>query len=99
MRTPAVKRPAGSAKEKRFLRRGSCYSCGSIFLMRTYQNFIGGEWAGAKSGQNYRNVNPADTREVVAEYPASAKDDAAAAINAAKQAYAGWAAMTPVARG
>jgi len=67
--------------------------------MRTYQNFIGGEWAGAKSGQNYRNVNPADTREVVAEYPASAKDDAAAAINAAKQAYAGWAAMTPVARG
>src|SRR5438094_9828632 len=67
--------------------------------MRTYQNFIGGEWAGANSGQNYRNVNPADTREVVAEYPASAKDDAAAAIDAAKQAYAGWAAMTPVARG
>src|SRR5438876_10208595 len=67
--------------------------------MRTYQNFIGGEWSAAKSGQSYRSVNPADTREVVAEYPASAKDDAAAAINAAKQAYAGWAATTPVARG
>ena len=37
------------------------------FLMRTYQNFIGGEWAAAKSGQSYRNVNPADAREVVAE--------------------------------
>jgi len=67
--------------------------------MRTYQNFIGGEWAGAKSGQSFRNVNPADTREVVAEYPASANDDAAAAIDAAKRAYPGWSAMTPVARG
>ena len=67
--------------------------------MRTYQNFIGGEWAGAKSGQSFRNVNPADTREVVAEYPASAKQDAASAIDAAKRAYPGWAAMTPVARG
>src|SRR5438552_5710111 len=69
------------------------------FLMRTYQNFIGGEWVAAKSGQSYRNVNPADAREVVAEYPASAKDDAVAAIDAAKKAYADWAAMTPVARG
>jgi aldehyde dehydrogenase (NAD+) len=67
--------------------------------MRTYQNFIGGEWAAAKSGQSYRSVNPADTREVVAEYPASAKDDAVAAIDTAKKAYPGWAAMTPVARG
>src|SRR5437870_1822752 len=67
--------------------------------MRTYQNFIGGEWAAAMSGQSYRNVNPADTREVVAEYPASAKEDAVAAIDAAKKACAGWAAMTPVARG
>src|SRR5882672_10561405 len=38
-------------------------------------------------------------REVVAEYPASAKEDAVAAIDAAKKACAGWAAMTPVARG
>src|SRR5436189_2733014 len=67
--------------------------------MRTYQNFIGGEWATAMSGQSYRNVNPADTREIVAEYPASAKEDAVAAIDAAQKAYAGWAAMTPVARG
>ncbi len=67
--------------------------------MRTYQNFIGGEWAAAMSGQSHRNLNPADTREVVAEYPASAKDDAVAAIDAAKKACAGWAAMTPVGRG
>src|SRR6266498_1890266 len=67
--------------------------------MRTYQNFVGGEWEAARSGKSYRNVNPADTREVVAEYPSGGNDDAAAAIEAAKKAYAGWAAITPVARG
>ncbi len=67
--------------------------------MRTYQNWIGGEWVPAESGQTIQNVNPADTREVVAEYPLSGKDDAVAAIDAAKTAYSGWAALTPVARG
>ncbi len=67
--------------------------------MRTYQNFIGGEWVAAKSGKTHRNANPADTREIVAEYPLSGKEDAVAAIGAAKNAYAGWAGMTPVARG
>src|SRR5262249_47675304 len=86
-------------KEKRFLQCRSCYSFASVVLMRTYQNFIGGDWAAAKSGQSYRNVNPAETREVVAEYPSSGKEDAEAAIDAAKNAQLSWAAMTPVARG
>ena len=53
----------------------------------------------AKSGQAMRNSNPADTREVVAEYPVSGKHDALAAIEAATNAHPGWAGMTPVARG
>jgi len=77
----------------------SLSSFGSRHDMRTYQNFIGGEWTPAKSGQTSRNVNPADTREVVAEYASSGKEDAAAAIEAARKSFAGWAAMTPVARG
>lgn len=67
--------------------------------MRSYQNFIGGDWVPAKSGQTVQNVNPADTREVVAQYPLSGKEDAVAAIDATKKAYPGWAAMTSVARG
>ncbi len=67
--------------------------------MQTYQNFIGGEWVPAKSGQTYQNTNPADTREVVAQYPQSGQADALAAIEAAKAALAGWAATTSVARG
>src|SRR2546430_3384173 len=67
--------------------------------MRTYQNFIGGEWVPAKSGQTVQRFNPADAREVVASYPAGGKEEAGAAIEAARKAYAVWAATTPVARG
>ncbi|HEY6167637.1 MAG TPA: aldehyde dehydrogenase family protein [Verrucomicrobiae bacterium] len=67
--------------------------------MRTYQNFIGGEWLPAKSGETFQTLNPADTREVVAQYPEGGREDAVAAIDAAKKAFPAWAAMTPVARG
>jgi 2,5-dioxopentanoate dehydrogenase len=70
-----------------------------LFYMRTYQNFIGGEWVQARSGATYQNSNPADTREIVAHYPLSDKVDAGAAIDAAKKASSGWAATTAVARG
>jgi alpha-ketoglutaric semialdehyde dehydrogenase len=67
--------------------------------MDTYQNFIGGEWIAAQSGQTFTTINPADTREKVAQYPLSAQADTQAAIAAAKAAFPGWAAQTPVARG
>ena len=67
--------------------------------MRTYENFIAGEWVAARSGKTFQNTNPADTREVVAQYPLSAREDALAAIAAAQAAAPGWAATTPPARG
>jgi acyl-CoA reductase-like NAD-dependent aldehyde dehydrogenase len=67
--------------------------------LRNYSNFIRGEQIMARSGKTYDTVNPADTREVVARYPASGKEDAAEAIDAAQKAFPPWAAMTPVARG
>ena len=67
--------------------------------MQRYLNFIDGDWSGAASGKTFQNSNPADTREVVAEYPASGQSEAARAITAASTAFPGWAAMTPVARG
>lgn len=67
--------------------------------MKEYQNYINGEWVAAKSGKTFQNQNPADTHEIVAQYPLSAREDAAAAIEAAHGAFAAWSAMTPVARG
>lgn len=67
--------------------------------MRKYLNFVGGEWVPARTGQTTQTLNPADSREVVAEYPVGGKADALAAIAAAQKSYPAWAAMTPVARG
>jgi aldehyde dehydrogenase (NAD+) len=67
--------------------------------MRSYQNLIAGEWLPAHSGRLHRTFNPADAREVVAEYPASGAEDALAAVAAAQQAAPGWADATAVARG
>ncbi len=68
-------------------------------LVTTYKNFINGEGLAAQSGRTYQTVNPADTREIVAEYPLSDQADARAAVEAATQAYPAWATTTPVARG
>jgi len=67
--------------------------------MRTYSNFTGGEWLAAKSGRTFKNFNPADTREFVAEYALSGQEDALAAISAARSAFSSWAATTAPARG
>jgi aldehyde dehydrogenase (NAD+) len=67
--------------------------------VRTYKNFIGGDWVSACAGRSYLTINPADTRQVVAEYPSADADDARQAIEAARQAAPGWAATTAVARG
>ena len=70
-----------------------------IVTTRTYQNFIAGEWTAARTGQTFKNSNPADTREIVAEYPLSGRDDATQAIAAARAAFPTWAATTAPARG
>lgn len=67
--------------------------------METYQNFIDGRWTDAADGKSFQTINPADTREKVAQYPQSGQAETKAAIAAAGKAFAGWAAMTPVARG
>ena len=67
--------------------------------MKRYANFIGGQSIPAASGKTFVTRNPADAREVVAEYAQSGQSEAAAAIAAASEAFPKWAAMTPVARG
>jgi len=67
--------------------------------MTTMTNFIGGKWVPSSSGQTFRTRNPADQREVVAEYPLSGQADAAAAISAARASWPAWAGLGSVGRG
>ena len=64
-----------------------------------YKNLIGGEWVAAASGKTYESRNPADTREVVGIFPESGADDVAAAVAAAKAAFASWRLVPAPKRG
>jgi acyl-CoA reductase-like NAD-dependent aldehyde dehydrogenase len=57
--------------------------------MRILKNFIGGEWRESTGGR-VKDLNPADSREVVAEAPASTAAEASHAAEAAARAYEGW---------
>lgn len=67
--------------------------------MKSYANYIGGQWVAAQSGKTFTTTNPADTRETVAEYALGGAADYAAAAKVAQEAQAKWAATTPIARG
>ena len=60
-----------------------------------FKNLIAGEWTGSVGGKTFANINPADTRDVVGHFQASALADAQAAIDAASAAFAQWR-RTPV---
>ncbi|MCB0076239.1 MAG: aldehyde dehydrogenase family protein [Anaerolineales bacterium] len=63
-----------------------------------YQNFINGEWVGAKNGQRLESYEPA-TGEVIGTVPLSQAEDVDAAVAAAKAAYKEWRLVPAPARG
>ncbi len=67
--------------------------------MLTYTHFIGGEWIATPADVRFQTRNPADTREVVAEYALATAAEARQAIAAAQTAFPAWAGQTTVARG
>ena len=56
-------------------------------MSELFRNLIGGEWV---DGEAIPNINPSDTNDVVGEYARASKDDALAAIAAAKTAFPAW---------
>ena len=60
---------------------------------RTHQNYIGGEWVDAASGETFESISPADG-ETLGVFPRSSADDVDRAVEAAKAAYEDWR-LTP----
>ncbi|HEY8184589.1 MAG TPA: aldehyde dehydrogenase family protein [Pyrinomonadaceae bacterium] len=61
--------------------------------VKTYSNYIAGEWVPSESGEVFENINPADTQDVIGRFPLSTSDDVNAAVNAAQGAYDGWRSL------
>jgi acyl-CoA reductase-like NAD-dependent aldehyde dehydrogenase len=63
--------------------------------MTVHRNLVGGEWVAATAAPN---INPSDLSDTVGEYARASRDEAAAAIAAAKAAFPAFARTTPQAR-
>jgi len=63
-------------------------------VARVFKNFINVDWVGAKSGKTLENRNPANTEEIIGEFPLSGPEDVDAAVSAARNAYKSWR-LTP----
>jgi alpha-ketoglutaric semialdehyde dehydrogenase len=57
---------------------------------RVFRNFINGEWVAPKGGKTHENRNPANTDEIIGEFPLSTEADVNEAVAAARAAYAKW---------
>ena len=65
--------------------------------VKTYQQFIGGQWVDSASGETIAVENPADGT-VVAHVPASGQADVDRAVDAAEAAFETWGLTTPQTR-
>lgn len=65
-------------------------------MTKRYGNLINGEWIDGESFS--ANVNPSDTRDIIGEYARASTEQAEAAVEAARAAFAAWSATTPLMR-
>ncbi len=67
---------------------------GTLEQVKSYRQFIGGEWVDAAGGETLTVENPAN-EQVVARVPASGEEDVDRAVKAAASAFEGWQKTTP----
>ncbi|MDT0633207.1 aldehyde dehydrogenase family protein [Rubrivirga litoralis] len=65
----------------------------------TFQNYIGGQWVDAQSGETFESRNPARTSDLVGHFPLSGGADVEAAVAAAKAAFETWRLVPAPKRG
>jgi aldehyde dehydrogenase (NAD+) len=67
--------------------------------MKTYQNFIGGEWVASASKKRVPNINPANIDDVLGETPLSTREEATFAADIAAKAFREWRRVPAPKRG
>jgi len=64
-----------------------------------YKNFINGKWIETKSGKTFKNINPANTEDVVGIFPSSDEKDVNKAVESARKAWEMWRKVPAPKRG
>jgi aldehyde dehydrogenase (NAD+) len=65
---------------------------------KSFQNYIGGEWVDAASGETFTSVSPANG-ETIGTFPKSGAQDVDRAVEAAKEAFEDWRLLPAPKRG
>jgi aldehyde dehydrogenase (NAD+) len=67
--------------------------------MKTFKNFIGGDWVPPVSGEYFENQNPADLSDMIGRFPLSNSADVEKAVESARRGFEVWRATPAPARG
>lgn len=67
--------------------------------MTDHDNFIGGRWVRSAKDLFFKDLNPADTRDVLGRFRRSTAPDVNRAVRAAKEALPGWSSTPAPKRG
>jgi len=67
--------------------------------MKTFKNFIGGDWVPPIGGEYFENQNPADVSDVVGRFPLSGAADVERAVESARRGFETWRKTPAPARG
>jgi alpha-ketoglutaric semialdehyde dehydrogenase len=70
----------------------------AILGAKTFQNYIGGEWVDAASGETFESTSPANG-DAIGTFPKSSREDVDRAVAAAKEAYEDWRLVPAPKRG
>jgi aldehyde dehydrogenase (NAD+) len=68
-------------------------------MAEVFHNYIDGKWVWTGAGERILDRNPADTDDVIGEFPEATREDARAAIAAAARAYPAWRSVPAPERG
>ena len=66
--------------------------------VKTFKNFIGGDWVDSVSGESFESVSPADG-ETLGVFPKSVPEDVDRAVAVAKEAFEEWRLVPAPQRG
>jgi acyl-CoA reductase-like NAD-dependent aldehyde dehydrogenase len=70
----------------------------ATIVTKAFQNYIGGDWVDAISGETFESRSPADG-ELIGAFPRSGPEDVERAVGAAKSAYEDWRLVPAPKRG
>jgi len=66
--------------------------------LKTFKNYINGQWVYSSTNETFEQRNPAKLSEVTGLFPLSSKDDIFRAIEAAQLSFSGWKDLSPIRR-